>query len=105
MAASFLSGLPEIIRYKTNKKIPDTDNLHISVSRTISTYRGATLIHGNIPCALRNTNISPATDVCPTSQSTGQEYLLLTAPSVVHLADCVPSGSHRPGLSVGARQL
>ena len=41
------------------------------IGRDLTLDAGATLIHGVIPCALRDTCISPATNVCPTSQSTG----------------------------------
>lgn len=40
------------------------------IGRDLTQDAGATLIHGVIPCALRDTCISPATNVCPTSQST-----------------------------------
>ena len=40
------------------------------IGRDLTPDAGATLIHGVTPCALRDTCISPATNVCPTSQST-----------------------------------
>ena len=40
------------------------------IGRDFTPDAGDTLIHGVIPCALRDTCISPATNVCPTSQST-----------------------------------
>lgn len=40
------------------------------IGRDLTPDAGGTLIHGVIPCALRDTCISPATNVCPTSQST-----------------------------------
>lgn len=40
------------------------------IGRDLTPDAGDTLIHGVIPCALRDTCISPATNVCPTSQST-----------------------------------
>ena len=40
------------------------------ISVVIPPDAGATLIHGVIPCALRDTCISPATNISPTSQST-----------------------------------
>jgi len=59
--------------------------------------RGATLIHGTSPCALRNTVIFPATDVCVPSQNTQKRLLSLAAPSAVHLMHCVVPASQRPG--------
>ena len=52
-------------------------------------------LHGCDPCAQRDTNISPATDVCPHVA----EYFAkshLTAPSAVHLtARFLPASQHR----------
>lgn len=55
----------------------------------------------NFPCTLRDTIISPATDVClhVTEYSASPP---LTVPSVVHLIVCVLPGSQPPGLSVSA---
>lgn len=40
------------------------------IGRDLTPDAGATLIHGVIPCALRDTCISSATNISPTSQST-----------------------------------
>lgn len=56
--------------------------------------RGATLLHEifrcdtDVPCSFRNTNIFPATDVCP-HVAEYSAIRLLTAPSAVHLTSCV----------------
>lgn len=52
-------------------------------------------LHGRDPCTQQDTNISPATDVCPHVA----EYFAkshLTAPSAVHLTACfLPASQHR----------
>ena len=54
--------------------LPDLQIYHrADIGRDLTPDAGATLIHGVIPCALRDTCISPATNVCPTSQSTRQK--------------------------------
>ena len=61
------------------------------------------MIHGLMPCALRDTFISPATDVCLyVAVFPEASAFYPTAPSAVHLTYCFTPGSHLPGLSVEA---
>ena len=53
----------------SHKLPPQTKNPDRITLPGTKSIRGATLLHGK-PCALRNTIIFPATDVCPTSQNT-----------------------------------
>ena len=81
-----------------NKKSP-TERYSICQGRIII-IRGATLIH-SVLCACKDTCISPATDVCHTSQNT--LYIIhLTAPSAVHLTTCFSPDSQHHRLSVKA---
>ena len=61
--------------------------------------RGATLLSRLDPCPLQDTNISPATDVCPHVAEYSAKILItfshLTAPSAVHLTTCFrPDSQH-----------
>lgn len=61
--------------------------------------RGATLLSRFDPCPLQDTNISPATDVCPHVAEYSAKILItfshLTAPSAVHLTTCFrPDSQH-----------
>ncbi len=63
--------------------------------------RGATLIHGQtITVRLRDTTISPTSDVCLTLRNTLRLRRSSSAPSAVHLTTCFLPGSQPPGLSV-----
>ena len=68
--------------------LPDLQIYHrADIGRDLTPDAGATLIHGVIPCALRDTCISPATNVCPTSQSTRQK--IYPAFGCAHWAACI----------------
>ena len=89
---------PYSIQSRTIKK----SSTVLLLSRTNKTIiRGATLIH-HIRCALQDTDISMATDVCPTLQNTLRVIITshLTAPSAVHLTTCILPVSQPHGLSV-----
>ena len=70
------------------------------IGRDLTPDAGATLIHGVTPCALRDTCISPATNVCPTSQRNISSFWLRPQRSIWQSASR-PS-SQPPGLSVRA---
>ena len=68
--------------------------------------RGATLLSRFDPCPLQDTNISPATDVCPHVAEYSAKILItfshLTAPSAVHLTTCFrPDSQHTQALCTG----
>ena len=68
--------------------------------------RGATLLSRFDPCPLQDTNISPATDVCPHVAEYSAKILItfshLTAPSAVHLTTCFrPDSQHAQALCTG----
>ena len=54
------------------------------------------------PHSHQNTNISPATDVCPHVMEYSDTIYPLTMPSVVHLINCISMGSQPSPLSVSA---
>ena len=68
--------------------------------------RGATLLSRFDLCPLQDTNISPATDVCPHVAEYSAKILItfshLTAPSAVHLTTCFrPDSQHVQALCTG----
>ena len=54
------------------------------------------------PHSHQDTNISPATDVCPHVMEYSDTIYPLTMPSVVHLINCISMGSQPSPLSVSA---
>ena len=93
-AKSPLRGL--LLALKDYKTKPPSTEFYFCQGRVIYISRGATLIHIHFSyyVLLQDTNISPATDVCPhVAEYSKSEsvHSSLAAPSVVHLTTCVPT--------------
>ena len=77
--------------HNAKKRPPSTETCSSVKDERMINYPRYHLVSQFALCALRNTCIFPATDVCPTSQNTEPiRYIqLLAAPSAVHLAACI----------------
>lgn len=74
----------------------------MNLSGTNLQIRGATLLYRKI-CTLDGIPTYPRQLTHAHALQNTQMKHPLTAPSAVHLKNCVPPGSQHPGLSVGAR--
>ena len=88
-----------VIFYKKSSSLTE---FYICQGRAII-YPRCHLVSWNDPCTLRNTCIFPATDVCLTSQNTQYFKYFSLRPLRSIRQSAFPSGSHLPGLSVGAQ--
>jgi len=93
---SFISDTATSLKSKDHKKSP-WQNISVKDEYVLSAVPPwfAAMLH-----SLRDTIISPATYVCPTSQNT--RLMPLTAPSAIHLMICFLPDSQQRGLSVRA---
>lgn len=93
--------------HNAKKRPPSTETCSSVKDERMINYPRYHLVSQFALCALRNICIFPATDVCPTSQNTepirNNDCSLRPQRSIWQPA--FPSGSHHPGLSVGALLL